>query len=441
MSTATEPPSATIVPFWNRLPAMLLYPAHMSALLTVIVLGLAHLLAFVPLGWVWVLLATVAMYRYAFDCLLASADGELQPPEIALSDDDGMGWRFIGLIILLVLFLVVCGMVLGRGVIFVALLLAFALPGIIITLALEQSVMRSLNPGKWLGVITRIGWPYLAAFGLCVVVLLSETQAKGWVAQLMPAAAATVLIAIIGNYAMLVTFHLMGYLVYQYHDVLGFESAGPQASGPLSRPDPDQDVLDEAAQLVRDGQPEAATARLSSHLRGRGGTPKVHQQYRKLLHLSGDKEGLLKHGQEYVNTLMAQDKDRDALAVVRDCQTLDPKFGPPHAEQVTRLARLAADSGQAKLALGLLSGFHQRFPKSRDIVRNYVLAATLMHEHLGQDAKAHSLLSSLKSNYPDSALMPRINERLSLIEKMMAPAHPSPANASAAPPQASQPGT
>ncbi|MDN5924369.1 MAG: hypothetical protein L0H70_05155 [Xanthomonadales bacterium] len=441
MSGATESPHATIEPFWNRLPAILRYPLHMGALLTVVVLGLAHLLSYVPLGWLWVLLATVAMYRYAFDCLLASANGELEPPEIGLSDDDGMGWRFIGLIITLMVFVIVCGIFLGRGVFVVALLLAFALPGIIITLALEQSVLRSLNPGKWLAVITRIGWPYLAAFGLCVVVLLSETQAKGWVAQLMPAAMASVLIAIIGNYAMLVGFHLMGYLVYQYHDALGFDAAGPQATGPLARPDPDQDVLDEAAQLVRDGHPEAATACLRSHLRGRGGTPKVHQQYRKLLHLSGDQAGLLKHGQEHVSTLMAQDKDREALALVRDCQTLDPKFGPPHAEQVTRLARLAADSGQAKLALSLLSGFHQRFPKSPDIVRNYVLAATLMHEHLGQDAKAHSLLSSLKSNNPDKALMPQINETFAMIEKMMAAAHPAKTKTTDASPQAPQPGT
>lgn len=419
MSASGYDESNKIVPFWNRIPEMLRYPLHAGALITIVMLGVARLLAYLPFGFVWVLLVTVAMYRFAFDCLLATADGQPEPPEVSLTDDSGLGWKLIGLIILLIVVLVLCAVFLGKGPAVVAgIVVALALPGAIIVLAMEHSVFRALNPMKWLAVITRIGWPYLAAFGLCLVVLFSQSYAGAWVARAMPRVAAIVVIGIIANYALVVTFHLMGYLVYQYHEALGFAPSGPQAYAPLSKPDPDQNVLDEAAELVRNGNPGEATAVLRSHLQ-RGGTPAVHERYRKLLRLADDKPALLEHGHEYLNMLLAQDNDSAALKLLTECQAIDPTFAPAAAPAVTRLAELAAQRGQPQLALQLVSGFGERFPKSPDIVSNGFLAATIMHERLNQDEKARDLLLDLRARYPTSPLIPKIDERLALIDRML----------------------
>ena len=81
---------------------------------------------------------------------------------------------------------------------------------------------------------------------------------------------------------------------------------------------------------------------------------------------------------------------------------------------------------QPDLVLRLLSGFHKRFPKSRDIPKNYLLVAKLLNERMGKDAEALQLLQQLKRTYPDHELMPEIDARLALIERMLKPA-PSPA--------------
>lgn len=424
MTASVEFESASIVPFWNRIPEMLRYPLHGSALVTIIILGMARVLGLMPLGFVWVLLITVAMYRYAFDCLLATADGRPDPPEASITDDSGLGWRLIGLIIILIVFIDLCAYFLGRGPgIVVAVLIGFALPGAIITLAMEQSVLRALNPGKWLAVITRIGWPYLAAVGLCLVVLFSQRYAEAFVARIMAKVLAIMLMGIIANYALVVTFHLMGYLVYQFHDALGVASSGPESYAPLRDPDPDQDVLDESAELVKGGDPDEATALLRNHLRGRGGTPKVHDAYRKLLHLADDKPALLAHGHEYLAMLLAQGKDQAALKVFYECRTIDPQFALADPAQITRLAQRAAQSGQPQLALQLVSGFRHRFPASPDIAQNEFLAATIVHEHMNQDEKAREMLLDLKAQYPASPLMAKIDARLALIDKMSQAAH------------------
>lgn len=421
MTVSPEARRQPVVPFWNRLRAISLYPAHMAAMVPIVMFALAKLLGFLPvLGFIIALLVTVAMYRYAFDCLLATANGRLEPPETSFTDGDGPAWRFIGMMIIFIALIVLCALFLGpRTALVVGLLLALAMPGATITLAMEDSLLAALNPAKWLSIVTRIGWPYLAAAGLCLVVFSSQRYAAGFAGAFLPMFFAIIVAAIVSNYALVLTFHLLGYLVYQYHDELGFEPQNERVSGPLGQPDPDQEILDEAAELVRDGNPEAAIEMLRAHL-NRGGTEAVHTQFRKLLRLKNDKEGLLKHGQAYLPVLLAWNKPREALRLVDECQAIDAEFAPSKAAQVTDLARLAANSGQPQLALRLLSGFHQRFPKSPDIVENYLRVATLMHERLNQDQKARQLLLSLKAKYPDSPLMPQIETCLASVERMLA---------------------
>src|ERR1700743_3172194 len=101
--SAIEP---TIVPFWNRLREIILYPAHGASMANIVVLALCTLVAFIPsvvVALILLLLVTVAMYRYAFECLRATANGQLTPPEggFLSTTDKSLGWKLIGLMIIL----------------------------------------------------------------------------------------------------------------------------------------------------------------------------------------------------------------------------------------------------------------------------------------------------------------------------------------------------
>ena len=63
---------------------IIFYPAHGASMATIVVLALCTLVIFLPfkiMALILLLLVNVAMYRYAFDCLRASANGQLTPPE------------------------------------------------------------------------------------------------------------------------------------------------------------------------------------------------------------------------------------------------------------------------------------------------------------------------------------------------------------------------
>lgn len=414
--------SDPIVPFWNRLRAISLYALRGDALLTIALLAAARLLMLLPgVGFVVSLAIWVGVYKYGFEVLRASANGRLDPPVGSMNVDEELGWSALRLQAGFVALNVVAYMFLGPvGGVAASVLLAFGFPGAVMSLAIDENVWHALNPATWLSVMARLGWPYFVAVLLCFVINASMSNAQQLLLPFMPFLVAIVVFYFLAHYAVITTFHLMGYLIYQYHQELGYTVEAPVKLKSAAA-DPDQDLLDQCAGLVRDGKPEAATELLRDQLRSRGGSEGVHTQYRKLLRLANDRNELLRHGREYLSVLLAQDKDKQALALAGECFELDPAFAPAQPDEITRLAHKAAQLGQPQLAVRLLSGFHKRFPKSRDIPKNYLLVAKLLNERLGKDAEALALLQQLKKAYPDHELMPEIDARAALIERMLKP--------------------
>ena len=407
-----------IVPFWNRLREISFYPAHPHALLTIGVLAVCHLVGYLPFGFIFDLFVWIALYKYAFECLRATADGRLEPPEIAVSVEDSLGWDQIKLQAIFLLLNVAAFLLLGPiGGTIVTIVLAVALPGAIMSLAMDQNLLLALNPGTWFAILARMGWPYLAVAALYFVFTVSEHTAQAFVTPMLPPVISEIVFYFIANYVIVATFHLMGYLIYQYHEEVGYE---PAAAAPtLQRiADPDQALLDEAAQRVRDGQPEAAADVLRAEIRGRGGSEGVHAQYRKILGVLGRRDELLAHDREWIGVLLAQDKDRRAVDVARECLDLEPAFELANPDDVARVAQKAVDVGSTQVALKLLSAFIKAHPRHCDVPRNALLAARVLAERMGKDDVAKKLLDQVTERFPNDALAPEIAVYRTFLDKL-----------------------
>src|SRR5690606_22033766 len=89
-----------IVPFWLRLREISSYPFRGAALYTMLVLLVLMQAGVLPaIGWVIALVAWLAAYKYAFEVLRETADGRMESPEVVLSVEGGVVWRFIGLLL------------------------------------------------------------------------------------------------------------------------------------------------------------------------------------------------------------------------------------------------------------------------------------------------------------------------------------------------------
>lgn len=411
-----------IVPFWNRLREISAYPAHPAALTTISVLAICHLVGDLPLGFILDLLVWVALYKYAFECLRATANGRMEPPEIAIAVDDSLGWdqiklQFVFLLLNMGAFLLL-GPV-GGGI--VSIVLAFVLPGAIMSLAMDENLLLALNPATWLAVAARLGWPYFAVAALYFVFNVSKRYAQALVVPVLPPVLSEIVFYFMTHYVVVATFHLMGYLIYQYHEEVGYEPEPQQQPLSRSTADPDQSLLDEAAQLVRDGKPESAADTLGQAIKGRGGSDMMHTQYRKLLALLGRRDEQLKHGREWIDILLAQDKDKRAVDVARECLDIDPAFELSNPDDVLRVAQKAVDIGATQVAMKLVSAYIKTHPKHRDVPRNALLAAKVLAERMGKDDVAKKLLDQVAERFPDDAAAPEIAAYRQFLDKIGAP--------------------
>ncbi len=424
MNRGTTQRKEAITPFWHRLSEIFRYPLQRDALLTVVLLGVARLGGYVPMmGWLIDLVVTIALLRYAGEVLYRSAKGRLEAPT-GLNVDDERGWDLFRTQVAMVVLMLLAGFV-GTALeapyltLGAALLIALGTPGALISAAIDGDWLRALNPMLWLQVMLRLGGPYFLLAGLCALVAIGSANAEAALAEVMPGVVATVAIGIVANYALVATFHLMGYTVYQYHERLEFDvDAGPVA--PLRAADADQAVLDQSEQLATEGDLAAAEAVLREHIRERGGTDAVRARYRKLLRLRDDRPALLADGREQINVFLARDDERRAVEMWRECRELDPTFWPSDPDQVRRLSAKAAALGLSELALKGVSGFHKAYPKHRDIPANYLLAARLMVDRFSQDAKALELLRQLQTGFPQHPLAEEINAYAKTVEALVA---------------------
>lgn len=408
-----------IAPFWMRLREISLYPFHGAALATLGVLTVCRLVNYVPFGWFLNLLVWFALYKYAVAVLRRTADGHMDAPEISI-DDESAGRLQIALQLVFGLMAVfgfaVLGPVLGTVL---AILLGLAMPGATMSLAMDGNFWHALNPLNWVAIVTRIGWPYVAVALLCLVILLSQMNAQALV-SILPPVVDVLVFYFLGQYAVLVAFHLMGYLIYQHHEELGHEPAAVVVRR-TANSDPDQGLLDQAEHLVREGQAEEAEQLLGAHIRRLGGSAALHAQYRRLLKLRGDSAALTEHGRNYINVLMAQEQEKQSLDLARDCLADDPGFTLAMPEQVAPLAKRAAQMGQAKLALDLLKGFHERHRREPDVAANALLAARLMVDRFGQDQEARALLVETGAQFTDPTLAAERDAYLRFLDGLAAP--------------------
>lgn len=394
---------AAPAPFWTRIPAIATYPLRGSALYALIALTLCSALLVLPGILKLVVLGVLGMatYTYAFDILRHSANGEHDAPRLGYNSFDSAVLRLILLAFALGIVIVAAGVIAGKPGLTVAYLaVQLLLPGMMIALAIDGSLRRALNPAVSIGMALRIGWPYLAAYGLLYVIQGSGTAAIFVALKCLPPVVRELTIVVASIWSLFASFHLMGYLVYQYHEELGYAPSGGVA---LQREEPDQRLLDEAEQFVRDGHSDEAFQALRGAVRSRAVSLAVHELYQRLLRQHHRNDELRNHTRQYINRLLQEKHERRALALQREALDTDPAFAPLLPEQATLLAERAKMAGQYQLATDGLLAAIGAWPRERMLPAWSLDAGLLLAERFGRDDDARMVLQNALDHCDDEA--------------------------------------
>lgn len=399
---------AADTPFGERLRTGLGYPLRGAALPTCVVIALLHYVGLLPsyIGALASALVWAATWRYAADCLLHTAHGYADPPDVGSDGNDASGWGLTAIHLLLVALCVIAIVFFPRLLWPVLIVSALALPAIDMSLAFDGNLALALNPLNWKRVIGSFGAAYLIPVAInlllgLLIVLASITTA------LLPRLLALPLFAFAYTYLIVLAFHLMGAMIHQRHERFGIEPEAEKLVA-ASNQDADSRLLDEARRLAID-DPLAALRQLAARLQERAAPTPVHQFYRELLHRQGLRDDLLVHGQIWIAALIAQGEPRRALGVLQECGGIDGGFVPDDPRTCGELADLAARLGMGRLAIKLCRGYLAHWPRDPQAPHYGLLAARQLAAHADQHAEATALLDRLAAAWPDHPLRAEID--------------------------------
>lgn len=424
-------PIDQVKPYWKRWPQILSYPLGGGALSTIAALAIAHCVTnYVPvLGGVLDLLVWTAFFKYGFEVLRWSANGREIAPEISLTVSDSIAWQAIGLLFVIIAALLLVQYFFGFAALSIAgLVLICALPAMLMMLALDENLLGALNPIAWVQLGMRLRGTYFVLVGFFLLAWIAMRVIAALLATALPAFFAVPLTYAAVNYLLLLNFHLIGYVIHQHSDDLGY--AGHAALQDVTARDASTgSVIIAARARAAQGDALGASTLLRDEIKSHPQVTALHLEYRHWLRQCGDMVALADHGAVFIHTLLEQGQIPRAIDIARESLQLDPKFVLTDASDVTELAGAAAEAGQAQLALGLLSGFHKRFREHADIARNYLLAARLLAERMNKEMQARALLQQIKVTLPDDPSIPEVDAYLAFLDRVAetpAPLAPQP---------------
>ncbi len=412
-----------IDPFWQRLPRFFLYPFNRwSMILMVAVAALGTLFAGrgVVSGIVGILLWGVTI-KYSYAALTATASGDLTPPPLdtkSLSDDFGQVFKQFALFIVIGIGLVAAAFVGGRPLALAYYLMAMLLlPSMIILLATTNSLIGALNPMLFIGLATRIGWSYLLLY-FFVSLLGSAPMILGrFIFQHLPQTAGLFLFNLAKVYYAIVSYHLMGYVILQYHRRIGYEVnfedfRDPEAQAPAAETDENQLLLNRVNLLIREGRHDEAMETLEAAAKDGFEDVRLSQRYYTLLKLKARREQLRKHRPRHLDLLSRAGRKREALDVYGECLADDSAFTPP-AETLFKLGSWFNENGKSKAAITAFNRLVKAYPDDPLVPKAYFRAAQIFHDRLMNPDRARKILRGLLNKYPDHEIASRAETYLS----------------------------
>jgi TolA-binding protein len=415
-----------IPPFWKNLHRFFIYPLSSLhpillvfglAVLTVLLQRTGILFGLLRFG-VWGFMLT-----YSFEALRHTAQGNFKPPQFSIEmlvSDFHLVFRQLGLFFVLWILFVFGAARLGvLPTLLISAFVVFTLPAMIIILAVNEDIGQALNPLLLLGLISRIGGRYLLLFFFLFLLLGAPSALAYALIRHLPSVLQQFFWVAAKNFYLLITYHLLGYVILQYHERVNFPveyetviegmypdispaaNAQPAESGGGSQAADAESaqLLGKIGALVQEGKIQAAIELVrpnADHIED----PAVSKRYVALLEMAKQSELLQAHLPRHVSLLVKSGEKQKTIEYWTMAQRkgLDLKLGP---QELYRIAGWLNEKGQAKAAIQAFSRFAKAHPKDALVPKAYYLVAQIFHERLMEPEKAKGVLQRLIRQFPN----------------------------------------
>ncbi|MDL2275482.1 tetratricopeptide repeat protein [Desulfosarcina sp. OttesenSCG-928-G10] len=427
-----------IDPFWKRMSRFFVYPFAKAPLLLMLILagcvGVASLSSSpdqrtLLLRLVSLLSAGISL-KYAYSILKATASGDLVQPELStrtLVDDFGPVLKQMGIYIAIGLIIVAIIMTIGPIGIIIAIIFFFAtipfIPAMFIILILTESLFQAINPVMFIGLAVRIGWGYVSMTFLFVTLMSAPGLLDYYAFHHFPYSLRIFLMTAGQIYYTFVTYHLMGYVILQYHEDIGYDvdftdfrdGTTEAQTAAVVAADPETQLLRRVQQMVKDGSIEEARTLVEKETARTGiANPILSENYYTLLKMTGEKDKQVAHAARHIENVVQKGDGDAAVEIYQDCVAHDPAF-TPSAGSLMKIGGWLNEKGKRKEAIQAFNRLTKAYAEDPLVPKAYFLAAQIFNEHLKDPERARKILTSLIQRYPAHDIAPFLERYLERI--------------------------
>ena len=416
--------SNAIKPFWLISGKFFTYPIHLYPLSLIIILTILYA-QFDPtlMGKLMQFAISIIFMKYTYAVLEDTALGHMKPLPISgkvINDELDLPFKQILLTFIISSANAYIFNHYGYTAVSIsAIITSIAFPAIVMVLAMEHSFFAAFNPILIISVIKRIGAPY---FLLTFLLLMLVSASSYLMNTLYTSVSYSTFISIssfINMYFTLVMFHLMGYVLYQCHDELGFvievsddEAAKKSDEAPLNP------ELRAVEILIQEGKTQEANLKLGALLKENPADHDAQMHNLSLQKLLGEMENYDKGAKKYISYLFSAQQMTQAAKTLPIIFLTNPSFKPEKADERFELAKLLKQNGQSKAAVSFINNLHLDFPDFKKTPEAYLMASQILCEQLGNDKQAKNILTFLLKKYPDSKVTNEIQEYLNVVNNL-----------------------
>ena len=420
-----------ITPFWQKTSSFYKYPASIQPAMFILAIAFLNSLVGLiipPFEFLVPILSFIVFVRYAYLSLEQTAHGHMSAPTVSvgsLTEDVELPFKQLFLIFILITVNMLIREFIGEIAFGISATLSVLLfPACIMVMATAHSFGSALNPVVLARFIKRIGWPYLILCAFLFLLLLALETTLFLLSRIIPEFFITFIISLITMYFLLIMFHMMGYVIYQFHEDLEHDvDVEPQEhldTGINESSAGSSVVLANLEILLSEGKLEEAKKMLLEHISDSPGDLEARDRYHRLLRAQKEGDACCRHANEYLSRLLREKRATKAVEVFLDCLKLNPNWQPAEPRLRISLARLFRQGTNAKIALKLLNQFHHDFPNHEAVPEAYLLAAQVMCESYGEDAKAQRVLKYVLHHFPGAPLEKEVQQYLAIVQKLSA---------------------
>ena len=462
--------TADPTPFWERIPRFFLFPLQPAILGHLFLAAALPALCFLAPGaisglllffggslWAW-----FSVLRQGSRIAIETSRGRLLPADYDDNTREGLGLLPFSIFALFFVSGLAVGLIQGMFGNTPAMAMNFVvsllLPAALMVLLHSRSLLDGLNPWRAATLIGSIGKPYLLlcvflfclssaqmfltwqlyAFGLKPIIadlmagnivpesgqtpidLIGELFAR----QRMRMSSALFCANLAAMFFTMIGFNMLGYVLYQYHRILGIPLP-PTARGGNPATAAEDGPAAQIAELIAAGEMSRAIDIAYEEQRVHHEDVTAQERYHKLLHLAGRKDRLLPHANRLIPLLLQRQMASRAIAAWRRCHELDADFRLHEPGVELALAEAAHKLRENQLALDLMRAFDKRHPRHPLIPEVYFLSARILCEEFRQDAMAEKIFSAIATRYPQHPCAEKAAEYRRTLARLRGAASPA----------------